>query len=206
MKSALLFTVISDLFLLLLDHYFWGVTTFIIVQQLYSLRLILVESKTREKDSVYDKQYSADRIMKINDKIFEKYGLRLLLQVILSGLIYIILNKMGVKLDELLLVSVFYFVCISSNAVSAVKSTVRNPNDRANLLYAIGMVLFLLCDINVGIFNLSGFITLPEHLCHTLYSLSSILMWTFYAPAQVLISLSVTKMNFKANSVKNQSI
>jgi hypothetical protein len=52
------------------------------------------------------------------------------------------------------------------------------------------MVLFLLCDINVGIFNLSGFIALPERIYQMMYSVSSILMWTFYAPSQVLIALS----------------
>lgn len=206
MKTALLFTVVSDLFLLLLDQYFWGVTTFIIVQQLYSLRLILTECKIREKGSVNVKQSSGGEISEINNEILKKYGLRLLIHVILSGLIYIILNKEGVILDGLLLVSVFYFVCITTNTVSAVKSASKNSNNRANFLYAIGMVLFLLCDINVGIFNLSGFITLPEQLYHSLYSLSSILMWTFYAPAQVLISLSVTKMSTKVNSVQKQSI
>jgi hypothetical protein len=52
------------------------------------------------------------------------------------------------------------------------------------------MVLFLLCDINVGLFNLSDFIT-PSPAYNIIYSISSILMWTFYAPSQVLIALSV---------------
>jgi len=56
-------------------------------------------------------------------------------------------------------------------------------------LFAWGMVLFLLCDINVGIFNLSGFINVGP-VYEVLYGISSISMWLFYAPSQVLIVLS----------------
>jgi hypothetical protein len=45
------------------------------------------------------------------------------------------------------------------------------------------MILFLCCDINVAIFN-----TAPPDT--TLYSISAPLMWLFYLPAQILLSLS----------------
>jgi hypothetical protein len=64
------------------------------------------------------------------------------------------------------------------------------PMDKSDSIFAAGLVLFLLCDINVGLFNLSGFVSVTGRVVEILYSLSSILMWTFYAPSQVLIAIS----------------
>lgn len=176
MKIALLFTVISDLFLLIIDYYFYGVITFIIVQQLYGLRLILAKN-LGEKNSIW-----------------QAYSLRFLLQTAISVAICLVLSLVGVMLERLLLVSVFYFVCITTNIISAIISAYKTPRVIGNIIFAVGMGLFLLCDINVGLFNLSGFITLSKPIYQVIYSLSSILMWTFYAPAQVLIAISTTKM------------
>jgi hypothetical protein len=52
------------------------------------------------------------------------------------------------------------------------------------------MVLFLLCDLNVGVFNLTGFVSVNSSWFHNLYAISAIAMWLFYLPAQVFISLS----------------
>jgi len=41
LQLALFLTVIADLFILILDYYFYGVLTFILVQQLYGIRLIM---------------------------------------------------------------------------------------------------------------------------------------------------------------------
>lgn len=167
-KAALLFTLISDAFLLLFDYYIFGLMTFILVQQLYSYRIILANHKKK--------------IM---------FLFRLITQMLLSALICIILGISGVSMEVLLVLSVFYFICIASNTFFSVRATLSWKEHKGNVLYAIGMVLFLMCDINVGIFNMSGFIALPESIYHSLYQISSILMWTFYAPAQVMIALSV---------------
>jgi hypothetical protein len=99
--------------------------------------------------------------------------------------------------DLLLFISIFYFICILSNVITASYLAFRDIKTKATMLYAIGMILFLLCDINVGLFNLSGFISMPRELYSVIYSLSSILMWAFYAPAQVLIVLSGKYINPK---------
>jgi hypothetical protein len=63
-------------------------------------------------------------------------------------------------------------------------------HDKRNIRYfTAGMVLFLLCDINVGLFNLSDFLTVTSTY-EIIYELSAVLMWTFYAPSQVLLALS----------------
>lgn len=170
MRAAMFFTLVSDLFLLMLDYYIYGLITFIIVQQLYGIRLILADHRT-----------------------MKKLILRIFMQIAAALAVCLILYLAGVMIETLLLISIFYFICIISNTVSAVLSAVCNPRNRSNVLFAAGMVLFLLCDINVGIFNMSGFITLPEKLSQMLYSISSILMWTFYTPAQVIIALSTSR-------------
>jgi hypothetical protein len=167
MKTALFFTVLSDLFLLILDYYICGLVTFIIVQQLYSIRIMLSDSQKADKAVM-----------------------RFLLQIVLAAVVCLLLWLGDVPMEALLVISVFYFVCIVTNVFFAVRVALRKTVDKRNVIFAIGMVLFLLCDINVGVFNMAGFIALPDSVYRSLYTLSSILMWTFYAPSQVIITLS----------------
>lgn len=179
LQAGLFFTVISDLFILMMNSYYYGVLTFILVQQLYGIRLLLAQrSDTKEK---------------IDSALFRSWGIRIILQASIACVGCIILYRLGVVLESLLLATIFYFVCILTNVITSVKLAFHKPQRKGNIIFAIGMFLFLLCDINVGLFNLSGYITMPENLYHTIYSFSSILMWTFYAPAQVLIALSVKR-------------
>lgn len=182
LQTAMLFTLISDLLILILDYYFYGVLTFIVVQLLHGLRLIIVD-RGWHKNTAY-----------ISAALLR----RILLQVAVTCVVCYLLLLQGVIINQLLIVSVLYFIGILSNAISAVHIVVKDPKDKGNLIFAIGIFLFLLCDINVGVFNMSGFITLPQRTYEVMYCISSILMWTFYAPSQVLITLSghrVSEMN-----------
>jgi uncharacterized membrane protein YhhN len=175
LQAGLFFTLISDLFILILDYYFYGVLVFILVQQLYSLRLILLQYEGRD---------STKKIL--------SYGKRITIQAGLAAIVCLILLLSGVSLDSLLIASVFYFISIVFNTIAAVCLAIKECKKRSTLLYAVGMLLFLLCDINVGLFNLSSFIKMPNEIYSVIYSYSSILMWTFYAPSQVLIAMSVS--------------
>lgn len=55
---------------------------------------------------------------------------------------------------------------------------------RGGRLFAIGLALYLVCDLWVGIYNLPGLIPAP------LYECARVGMWLFYLPGQVLIALS----------------
>ena len=168
LRGALLFTVISDLYILILDLYFLGLITFSIVQLLYFIRL-----------HEWRKQQGRNTLPFI-------FLLRnLFVTLVITG----ILIKLGISLDELMLISIFYFVSIFFNTVDAIHIQYSTPKKQYTL-YAIGMVLFLLCDINVGLFNLSDFIHIEELWFNKLYAFASIAMWMFYLPAQVMISLS----------------
>lgn len=76
------------------------------------------------------------------------------------------------------LLAVLYFSQLLSNTVLA--WTVRGRRRR---LFALGLTLFVGCDLCVGLFN-SGLVS-PG-----LYRLVSVGMWAFYLPSQVLIALS----------------
>ena len=71
-----------------------------------------------------------------------------------------------------------YFSQLLSNAVLA--WTVRG---RPGRLFAVGLTLFVGCDLCVGLFN-----ALPA--AAPLYPVASVGMWFFYLPSQVLITLS----------------
>ncbi len=180
LQAALFFTAISDLFILILDYYFFGVLTFILAQELYSLRLVLIDNGAKIGEAP----------VRQGRKQGIAYLRRILLQLTVSFVVCLLLGLAGVKLEGLLMISIFYFICILTNVISAFTLVRHQTGNRGNLIYALGMLLFLLCDINVGIFNLSGFISMNGEAYAVLYTVSSILMWTFYAPAQVLIAIS----------------
>ena len=82
-------------------------------------------------------------------------------------------------LSPLNLLVCLYFSQLLANACLA--WTVRGRRWRA---FALGLTLFVGCDVCVGIFNLPGL--LPD----ALYQFSRIGMWLFYLPSQALIALS----------------
>lgn len=176
MKTAIFLTLISDLFILILDYYYYGVLTFIFVQQLYGIRIMM-------------ERYNIE-IEEEQKRLRRSFMLQLLLQAATMTIICIVLRRTGTELDDLLISSVFYFISIVTNVIRGIITAVKKPKNRELVLFVVGMTLFLLCDINVGLFNLSGYVTLTKDIYNVVYSLSSILMWTFYAPSQVLISLS----------------
>ncbi|MBE0451588.1 MAG: hypothetical protein IBX70_12190 [Clostridia bacterium] len=64
---------------------------------------------------------------------------------------------------------------------------------RSLMLFKIGFVFFLICDINVLLFNI-----LPNYgISNLFYEFTRVSMWFFYLPAQVLLSLSAVIENPK---------
>jgi len=64
-----------------------------------------------------------------------------------------------------------------------------------NICSRLGMCLFVACDINVALFNI-----LPHDAFA--FSVAARLMWTFYLPAQMLLSLSAADFKTKLQSYK----
>lgn len=94
---------------------------------------------------------------------------------------------LGSKMDPLAAVSVCYYAILSVNIIDAFTQT------KKDLLFPIGLLLFLLCDTVVGLQVAAGsYLSIPDWL-HRLLFPGFNLAWVFYMPSQVLIALSQRK-------------
>lgn len=162
LQMGLFITLIADLFLLILDrHYILGIILFSMVQILYSFRYEYRNLK-----------------LTIRNFIIIFLGLSIL---------HIVYNKFIAEIDFLWTIGLFYGICLLNSVVKAVKAykykTYPKPNRQMVL---IGMILFLLCDINVAMYNILSYFSNDN----ILYNVSSVSMWLFYLPSQVLLALS----------------
>jgi hypothetical protein len=174
LKTALLFTVVSDLFLLIYDYYLIGVITFCIVQMLYMMRLCRWSKKER---------YLIHLIKKL---------LRNLLAILT---VMVILYALEFSWNWIAIVSIIYFISFVFNVMDSVVISHKTKN-RKQVVFTAGLILFLLCDINVGLFNMIDVTNVNHSWLLAVYHFSTIAMWMFYLPAQVLIVLSkYTKNN-----------
>ena len=160
---SLFFTLISDYFLLIntdKNLYIFGVVIFIIVQLSY---FIYIETLKKNKTS---------------------FLISLIFRIILSSILIIVLSI--IRFDLLSIVSACYFVELLMNFITSLSLIKIN---KYFLIFSIGLLLFIGCDISVGLTNLDLF---EGHI----KNLVSNLMWIFYLPSQVLISFS-NYINFK---------
>lgn len=83
--------------------------------------------------------------------------------------------------SKLLFIASIYAILLPYSVYTSYKTFKKNiyPKDNCYLV-SIAMTLFLLCDINVGISH-----TFLNH-----NEISTLLIWTFYLPSQVLLALS----------------
>ena len=106
-------------------------------------------------------------------------------------LIYLGINRFLGEVDFLIIVSIYYALCLLSATYRAVKllksETYPQRNSRMIL---IGMILFILCDINVLLFNLPRTIAIDNLFLINFRNIFYILMWFFYLPSQVILALS----------------
>jgi len=114
----------------------------------------------------------------------------LLLRVLLSVAAEIVAAQiLGSKLDALVIVSVCYYANLFVNILESFTLFMR---DR---LFAIGLVLFILCDTVVGLQAAAGvYLPIAEgSILHRILFMDFFLSWFFYLPSQVLITLSLFK-------------
>ena len=155
---ALVFTLISDYFLLFNTNqnlYVYGLITFIITQLIY-FDFILYLRKSK---------------------------LELLINLLVRFLLTIAALVVAFYLnyyDVLTILALVYFVELLSNFLY---STFLIKFDKEYLIFSLGLLLFIGCDINVGLNNVHLFEGID-------YSLVNFLMWVFYLPSQVLLSLT----------------
>lgn len=102
-------------------------------------------------------------------------------KMIVSGALLAVLFASGVEVDSLLAVTLYYFLFLAENTVRGVRSGRR--------LFAVGMCLFLLCDIQVGIFNMASYVPVFSE-SSLLYEIAAVGMWACYLPAKVCIAIA----------------
>lgn len=181
-RGALFFTVISDIFLLLTNESEKGVFTFCIVQGIYRYYLWSINKQEFKKE--------------------DKFTFLYLPNIMIGFLVLTIMYFLSMPLNILLGITIFYFVSIVINVIAAIKTAIL-IRDGSTVIFAVGMVLFLFCDINVGIFNIADFLIIDSSIFNGIYEFSTIGMWLFYLPAQVLLALS---LSFKNNGEKSLEI
>lgn len=183
---ALSFTVLADIFLLFTDLYIIGVSCFIVVQIIYLIRFIYIKLNILRIDG---------RVLRMEKKhrgVF-LFFTQMVLRVLLSGIVIGFLYIMKVPLDTLLFITVFYIINFITNILSVMFNFSRKHYFQGDIrlgLFLIGLILFFLCDMMVGIYNMSGYFTFSSETYRFLLQISGIGMWMFYLPGQVMITLS----------------
>lgn len=159
-RLGILFTLVADYFLVLADDaQLEGVIAFVAVQMCYFAYLFIREK--RKKIRVLN---AASRAV---------------LSAVLVAAAFIVL---GEDTDPLAVVSVLYYGNLVANAVFAF---VLGREER---IFAIGLVLFAMCDLCIGLEVLCSSY-LDSSVMDFAYGAYLNLPWVFYQPSQVLIGL-----------------
>lgn len=166
MMSILIFTVIADTFLIFCISFEFGVGAFIIVQILYSIKI-----RCMHQDDC--KKY-----------MFEVFGVAFLWNL------FILVMKNLNLLTPIVVIASLYFTIFTGNMIRVWIGIVR---DKKRSFYessfAMGLLFFYLCDINVGLKNISMIESLIPYLNRLLAVNFGFIIWLFYLPSQVILSL-----------------
>ena len=108
---------------------------------------------------------------------------RVLFSSLAIGAVLVVVGKAA---DALAVISLFYFANLVLNAAFAFADFRKNP------LLAIGLFLFVLCDIFVGFSMLGGYLSLPDtRFVRFLVSPPINMAWVFYLPSQAILGISL---------------
>lgn len=173
---ALVCTAISDLFILVLNTYYQiGLVTFIFTQTVYLYRLY------------------CDRMSKLKYTLIARIATIVLLWAVMD-----VVSKDG--LNFLIAEVCFYIVMLAGNVIDSLLLCRRSPK---NVIFAVGLILFLLCDVCVGLDN-AGMIGL--NIPAETRKIINFLIWVFYLPSQVLIACSVSKDGMCSEVEKGEEV
>ena len=175
---ALLLTALADFFLAFLDaHYATGVACFCLVQLAYYLHI-------RRRMVFYSRRRNARGPLSLTtrDRI-----------VIAALLLSCALTSVLPGIDASGCLAPISYILLIANVVGAfsLSAAVRKTGDTRGVyilsLFFLGLILFLACDTCVGLRNAASYIaSFPSELS----VFASYLIWIFYLPSQVLLTLS----------------
>ena len=171
-QSALVFTLISDFFLVLsvIDNKTLAMLFFSCAQICYFLRLYFEETNENLR-----KMHLAVRISVCA------------LALPITALV------LGENCDALALISMFYYANLVLNAIFAYIRFKSSP------MLAIGLTLFILCDTVIGLSSLNLYFPIDESsLLYKILNPGFDLAWAFYLPSQALIAASLLTSRLKS--------
>jgi hypothetical protein len=163
-----------------------------------NLNLVLANLKSIAKntDSIENFINRLEELQSVMEKAKFK-NIVFLFSTLLICLI-VLLNIDMSSIDTSLFLSALVNACFLITSVYCAVSTIFRssyPKIGAYII-AIGMILFFLCDANVGIFNLTSDMQISFFNIADINFLSGLLMWFFYLPSQLMLSLSGFKPDY----------
>lgn len=166
LQLSKLLTLIADYYLLIQDNFFLGIFFFCIVQITYILRHSFMEKK-RYRNFIF-----------------------LCTSTTFSVLIFFRIKLEPIDNNLVLLALIYAALLVTSVYIGFSTLTRSRYSKKSSYLIGIGMCLFLLCDINVGLNALIGETALNSIGSPRTKFLIGYLIWLFYAPSQVLLACS----------------
>ena len=170
---AFSFTVAADIFLLFTDAYWQGVACFLVVQSLYFSRICgMIKGIETEERNLY-----------LHGLFFR----------IVLGTILNLLLVLGKVWDLVTCFTAYYLISFLGNLYWLFAMALKSRELKKNswfLRFFFGMILFFCCDMSVGFYNLSDYLELSTKVAIRFLQYAGNLMWLFYLPGQVLLSLS----------------
>lgn len=157
-QLARLFNLIADYFLVISCDFSIGIFFFALVQITYIIRHSIMEDK------------------KYKNLVF----LIIALTIALIALVNI--NIASIEKDLIILASI-YAALLTTSLYCAVSTISRSKYPKkSSWMIALGMFLFFMCDLNVGLYNILRESDIKFFLGY--------LIWLFYLPSQLLLTLS----------------
>lgn len=167
---AFLFTILADTNLLILDDNYELGVLAFIIVQFAYFWYILKNMYTKDN-----------------------YGY--LIAIRLITIVIGVIASLIVQTDKLLVCLVIIY--ISNLVINLIISII--PRKR-NLLFSLGLFLFLLCDICVGCYNIGDIIDISNtSLFYKIANLPFNIAWLFYHPSQVLLAISNYIKEYEVN-------
>lgn len=169
MTGIMSFTVIADTFLLFSNQYRIGILSFIIVQILYSYRIKLIcQDGCR------------------------KYMLEVLGVAFFWNLVILVLKNEDMLTPTVVIASL-YFIIFTGNMIRMWGQVIRKKQlSSVERSLGIGLTLFYLCDIMVGLNYLNSTEWIKNEFMRWITECSGYFMWFFYLPSQVILSFHGT--------------
>lgn len=115
----------------------------------------------------------------------KRWKISLLIRMVLF-IVAVLVVLFGFNVNDLtVFCSLFYFVNLVMNMVDA---WIEFKN--GFLVFALGLTLFIGCDVSVGFHNISSYISYSSPFIDKVIDFSQFGMWLFYLPSQTLIAIS----------------